>query len=61
MFFNSQLVRAGYTGRLPGVEDPSNDPHGEIKTAAKWIIKKDSAKKNKRRTNEGCINIKLAI
>lgn len=48
-------------GGLPGVKDLINDPHGEIKTAVKKIIKKDSAKENKKRTNEGCINIKQAI
>lgn len=55
---NSQLEKAGYTGRLPGVKYLTNDPHGEIKMAAKQIIKRDTAKENEKRTNEGCINIK---
>lgn len=58
---NSQFKNAGYTGKLPRVEDRANDPHGEIKTAAKQRIKKDSAKNNKNGTNEGSINIKKAI
>lgn len=45
---NSQLEKAGYTRKLPGVEDPTNDPHGEINTPAKLIIKKDSVKKEKK-------------
>lgn len=46
---NSQLEKAGYTRRLPGVKDPTNDPHGEIKTPAKQIIKRDSVKKERKK------------
>lgn len=28
---NSQLERAGYTGRLPEVGEPTNDPHHDKK------------------------------
>lgn len=57
---NSQLEKAGYTGRVPGVEYPTNDPHGEMTTAAKRN-NKELCKTNKTGTNEGCANIKQAI
>lgn len=44
---NSQLDKAGNTRRVPGVEDPTNDPHGEIKTPAKQIIRRTQQKKKK--------------
>lgn len=58
---NSHLDKAGQTRRLPGVKNQTNDPHGEIKTPAKQIIKRNCAKENKKRTNEECVNIKGAF
>lgn len=36
---------------MRGLNDPTNDPRGEIKTAAKHIMKKE----NEKRTNEVCV------
>lgn len=42
---NSQLERAGYPRRLPGVKDQTNDPHGKNQRAEKSKkIKRDSSK-----------------